>query len=624
MRCSICGSPILVTDNDGRQICSRCEANGTAKHWSYAPNVKENSTVQRSKKPLTSRTIATGFTRSEPPSSETTIPSLVPPLKSEPVSRPPAERHTAPPSPFKKEVGVSAAPRSMRESLRNADFFQRAESSVQAQTQAPPASAASFSGDFVAARASLPLPSNTERDSVQPSSVVLDGKYRLIDELGRGSMGTVFLAEDIQLKRKVAVKFLLPELADSSECSVRFKREAIAMASIRNENVAQIFSYGEDKGTPYFVMEYLEGQTVEHLVDSYNRRGFFVPVSDAVDIMMQVLIGVAAIHKANAVHRDIKPGNIMITSDPMRAVIMDFGLVRDIKVEDDMRTLAGTPAYIAPELVEGKKGASKSKLADIYSLGSTFYEILTGSIPFNGTSWVEILQKHIAEIPEFPSSRRPGLPEVLDEIVLCAMSKEPKERFEGCEVFLDSLLEISQSDNNYDRRRISRMPSSAPGRRSATSSMGRHCAQSVRSSNSRESSRGFLGDSKYARGRLLVADGEHQFRSTVYNIAKTAVPSCRVHSATDGVMALDMLKSVKPHVLVIDLGLPEINGFEIVASIAGDPDYHGMVTIVVSQNSGAKDAQLLRAMGVKHFWTKPVDVEALFEAIRPQLEKPTT
>lgn len=454
---------------------------------------------------------------------------------------------------------------------------------------------------------------------MQPSSVVLEGKYRLIDELGRGSMGTVFLAEDVLLKRQVAVKFLLPELAHSSECAVRFKREAIAMASIRNENVAQIYSYGEDRGTPYFVMEYLEGQTVEHLIDAYNRRGYFVPLSDVVDIMIQVLSGVSAIHRADAVHRDIKPGNIMITSDPMRAVIMDFGLVRDVKVEDDMRTLAGTPAYIAPELVEGKDGASKSKLADIYSLGATFYELLTGSIPFNGDSWVEILQKHIAELPEFPSSRRKGLPEVFDELILCAMSKEPRERFEDCEAFLDNLLDVSEQAELLEDGRQSNPPGVA-GRRGSSAGLRR----SGKNRSATDSGRSFRSTPSFSRGRLLVADEDKGFRSMVYSAAKNSVPSCRVHSATDGVMAMDMLRSVRPHVLVVNLSLPEMNGFEIVASIAGEKDFENTSVIVVSDNSGAKDAQLLRGMGVKHFWTKPVDSEVLLEVMRPLLENPAT
>lgn len=571
MRCEICGSPIMGNSNTETTVCSRCRGSNPRTSQIMAAKGPKTRPSNMPKRPNSSDTIATGFTRSDPPTRKSTMKEMP--------AQPSSSRATKQPH---YNVNGTSAPKMT-----------------------------------VATRTRLPLHREPDSEAPQPSSVVLEGKYRLIDELGRGSMGTVFLAEDILLKRKVAVKFLLPELADSSECSVRFKREAIAMASIRNENVAQVYSYGEDKGTPYFVMEYLEGQTVEHLIDSYNRRGFFIPVADAIDIMIQVLVGVSAIHKADAVHRDIKPGNIMIASDPMRAVIMDFGLVRDVKVEDDMRTLAGTPAYIAPELVEGKEGASKSKVADIYSLGATFYELLTGAIPFNGNSWVEILQKHIAEIPVFPSSRRKDLPEVFDQLLMCAMSKEPHERYANCEDFLEDVLEVSETNGWQQYRTTPPTVPPAPARRTSSSGIRR----SPKGRTGSDSGLAFRSTPSLVHGRLLVADVDKDFRSMVYSAAKESVPGCRVHSATDGMMAMDMLKTIRPHVLVINLALPEMNGFEIVASTIGEPEFAGMTVIVVSENSGAKDAQLLRSMGIQHFWTKPVDAEALLEVIRPLLEK---
>lgn len=446
-----------------------------------------------------------------------------------------------------------------------------------------------------------------------PTSVLLDGKYRLQNELGRGSMGTVFLAVDEMLKRKVAVKFLLPELADSEECGVRFQHEAVAMAAIRNENVAQIYSFGKDNGVPYFVMEYLEGETLEDLVDSHNRRGFFIPLDDAVDIMIQALSGLTSIHRAGAVHRDIKPANVMLAAEPARAVIMDFGLVRDVRFEDDVRSLAGTPAYIAPELVEGKPGADKSKLTDIYSMGTTFYEMLTGTIPFGGNSWVEILQKHIAELPVPPSVRRPGLPDALDEIVLRAMSKDPRERYQDCESFIDDLVEVQSTPLPHERR-----PSLPPdkeggaaGRRSASGrfATGKH--------------RAFKSTPSGSRGKLVVADADAEFRALVHGAAKAAVPGCRVHSATDGPMALDVLRTVKPHVVVLDLDLPEVNGVEVIATLRGDPDISRTEVIVATGKAGRREAALLQGLGVRHFLAKPVDGEELAILLRPYLERPS-
>ena len=458
----------------------------------------------------------------------------------------------------------------------------------------------------------IPLPESRGGESKMPASVVLEGKYRLQSEIGRGSMGTVFLAVDEMLKRKVAVKFLLPELADSEECTVRFQREAVAMAAIRNENVAQIFSFGKDNGIPYFVMEHLDGETVENVIDAHNRRGFYIPLDDAVDIMIQSLNGLAAIHAAGAIHRDIKPANIMLTTDPMRAVIMDFGLVRDVQLEDDVRSLAGTPAYIAPELVEGAAGADRSKLTDIYSMGTSFYELLTGAIPFGGETWVEILQKHIAELPVPPSVRRSGLPEELDEIVLRAMSKDPRDRYQDCGAFIEDLLELQRTPLPHERR-----PSMAPAENAATrrgTSSGRFATPTRQ--------RAFRSTPGGARGKLLVADQDAEFRALVHGAAKAAVPGCRVHSATDGPMALDVMRTVKPHVLVLDLSLPEINGFEIIATLRGDPDLQRTEVVVATGDGGKREAALLRGMGVRHFIAKPVDGEALAELLRPFLERP--
>ncbi len=460
----------------------------------------------------------------------------------------------------------------------------------------------------------LPLPGGSKPSTIPPSCVVLEGKYRLLDELGRGAMGTVFLAEDKTLKRKVAVKFLLPELGESAECATRFHREAVAMASIAHQHVAQIYSFGSQSDSPYFVMEYLEGQTVEHLIDAHNRRGFYVPVTDALDIALQSLDGLAAIHRADSIHRDIKPANIMITDDPVRAVIMDFGLVRDVKLDDDLRTLAGTPAYIAPELIEGCKGADRSNLTDIYSMGITIYELLTGSIPFGGETWVEILQKHITEVPVYPSVRRPGLPDALDEVVLRAMAKDPRERYQSCEEFMEELAEVMELPLPQERR-----TSIAPRmRRSSTPARGstppRHRSTPNRAFRSTPS----------GRGRLLVADADGEFRALVHGTAKAAVPGCRVHSATDGKMALELVDSLRPHVLIADLSLSEINGLELVATLRGESRHDGLQVIVVSDRGGSREAALCSSLGVKSFLTKPVDGEDLALLLRPLLERSLT
>jgi len=464
----------------------------------------------------------------------------------------------------------------------------------------------------------LPLPEGVKTRSSMPTSIVLEGKYRLLNELGRGAMGTVFLADDTSLRRQVAVKFLLPELVSSDECATRFRTEAVAMASIRNENVAQIYTFGDDGGSPYFVMEYLDGETVEYLIDSHNRRGYYIPLDDVIDVMFQSLSGLGAIHRAGAVHRDIKPANVMLCSDPMRAVIMDFGLVRSVKVEDDLRSLAGTPAYIAPELVEGRPEADSSPLVDIYSMGTTFYEMLTGSIPFGGETWIEILQKHITEVPVFPSDRRPGLPEKLDDVVLRAMAKEPRERYQSAEEFMEDLMEVMEMPmrpSMYPRYRTSHAPTRGK-------SGGHSKAPRPRAATHETPNRVFRSTPTGSRGKLLVADANAEFRALVHGTAKATVPGCRVHSATDGKMALELIEKVRPNVVLVDLSLPLVNGLEVVATIRGEQGNDDLKIIVVADRGGSKDAAVLELLGITQFLTKPVDSESLAILLRPMLERP--
>ena len=456
-------------------------------------------------------------------------------------------------------------------------------------------------------RGSLPVgPSRPNADeSVRPGAV-LEGKYRLLEEAGRGSMGTVYVAEDVILRRRVAVKFLLPELCESADCADRFRSEAVAMAAIRDENVAQIFTYGELVGTPYFVMEHIDGQTVEAVIDEHNQRGDYVPVGDALDIMWQLLGGLAEIHSSGAVHRDIKPANIMLTGTPARAVILDFGLVRDVRVKNDTVPLAGTPAYIAPELVEGHPGADRSRLVDIYSAGATAYELFTGTIPFSGSNWFEILQKHVTDEPVAPSSRRPELPPEVDQIVLKAMAKDPRERFQGTEEFLRGLMLVEDvahpNEGQTSRVSFSRPPSRPDtGRRRSP-----FTAVAPRPS--------IIG-----QGRLLVVDPDPEFRALALGTAKATVPGCEVHSVAEGIAALERLGQVKPNVVLIDFSDPEASGPELAAAIRANPDHEQSTIIAVADVSAEIEEEILEWLGVNHFFRKPVEVEALAELLRPLL-----
>ncbi len=448
--------------------------------------------------------------------------------------------------------------------------------------------------------------------SAQPSNaapVILENKYRLLNEIGRGAMGTVFLAEDISLKRRVAIKFLLPELDASADCAIRFKQEAIGMASVRHNNVAQIYSYAEHGGNLYFVMEYLDGDTLENLVDANNRRGFFIPLADAMDMLVQAAQGLAAVHRSGVVHRDIKPANIMLTDDGRRTVIMDFGLVRNVEIEHEMRSLVGTPAYMAPEIAEGRMGADRSPLVDIYSFGVSAYEILTGSLPFNGKTWVEIVRKHITEVPPFASERRPGLPEKLDEIIFRTLSKDPNDRYKNCSEMIEELTFVAQMAVSDDDRN----PASITTKKRRLSGMRFSSAPPKPARSTPISS---------SRGKLLVVDPDSAFRSVVHEVAKSSVPGCRVYSATDGAMALKMFDEIRPNVLILDLSLPEVNGLEVAATIRGDRINDTVSIIIVSETGGRRELDILKRLKINRYLAKPVDRDQLADELRPLLERP--
>jgi len=215
------------------------------------------------------------------------------------------------------------------------------------------------------------------------------GIYILQRQIGKGGMGTVYLALDPPLQRQVAIKVLPPELARDPEYVARFEREATSLAKIRHPNLMHIYAVGYDVGHHFFVMEYIQGKTV---IDVLRERGP-LPYAYAIRILGQILSALDKVHATGIVHRDLKPGNIMIDEDD-RAILMDFGLAKpqyDRTVTTD-HTIIGTPEYMAPEVAEGQEADARS---DLYALGVVLFEMLTGQAPFRGASAIAILRQHV-------------------------------------------------------------------------------------------------------------------------------------------------------------------------------------------------------------------------------------
>jgi tRNA A-37 threonylcarbamoyl transferase component Bud32 len=251
--------------------------------------------------------------------------------------------------------------------------------------------------------------------------------YRIERRLGRGGMSVVYLAEDLALGRKVALKVLAPELSADQSFRERFRLESRLAASIDHPNVIPIFEAGEAEGQLYIAMRYVEGTDLRQLIDE---EGALEPTR-AVELIARVADGLEAAHERGLVHRDVKPSNVLIASpgEHEHVYLADFGLTKTAESEEEAREVAqlsGTTDYVAPELItEARAGAG----ADVYALGCVLYEALTGQVPFPRNSELETLVAHIDEPPPKPSAARPELPSELDAVVERAMAKDPAERF---------------------------------------------------------------------------------------------------------------------------------------------------------------------------------------------------
>jgi len=258
-------------------------------------------------------------------------------------------------------------------------------------------------------------------------------QYRLIEKLGEGGMGVVYKAMDVMLDRVVAVKLVSAELADNQELLERFKSEAKVQATLSHPNVATLYSYLVWEGRAVMVMEFIEGETLQQMI---ARRGP-VPSELAVPLFKQALLGVGAAHRRGIVHRDIKPANIMVNGDG-HIKVMDFGIAKVLGVDGRTRTnlRMGTAWYMAPEQVLNRKVDART---DIYALGVTLYEILSGQVPFRADSEYEILSAHVQKQPELPTEHYPHIPQSCVSAVMRALEKEPENRFASTDEFIAAL-----------------------------------------------------------------------------------------------------------------------------------------------------------------------------------------
>lgn len=398
----------------------------------------------------------------------------------------------------------------------------------------------------------------------------IDGKYRVVREIGVGGMGVVYEAVDESLDREVAIKLVAPTFATFAEHQERIQQEAKAMAAVRHENVVRIYSIGEHRGAPYFVMELVPGKDLSYWLERY-RIGDPPSVDEALGIIDQICRGVGAIHERGIVHGDIKPGNVLL-GPAFRVAVADFGLFRAMGGEADNGLVVGTPAYIAPEIVRGTATVASAR-SDIYAMGVLAFQMLTGELPVPIRTHTEMFKIHREPtVQRVASEIRPDVPAALDTVLAMAIHHDPEARPESMEALRRALLAARQNAASQ--------------------------ATSI---------------------RIVIADDDPDFLALISETLGFAFPGSAIECVSDGTAALNTLDARRADLAVIDLDMPGLNGVELTAAVRAKPGLRDLPILVVTARGGAPDWQLLQSMGANGFLLKPIDAYALIAMARRAL-----
>lgn len=269
----------------------------------------------------------------------------------------------------------------------------------------------------------------------------LTGRYRLTQRIGQGSFAETYLATDTTLDRQVAIKVLREQFASDARVAMRFEREARAAASVHHPNVVEIYDYGRDDSILYIVMEWVDGTDLKE----YLQRHAPLRPAEATRLIRGILAGIAAIHRAGIIHRDIKSHNVLIAHDSGTVKLTDFGIARgalDAGLTDTGMAI-GTAAYMAPEQASG---APITPAVDIYAAGVILYEMLTGRLPYPGDNPVQVMYQHVNEAPPRPRSLNPDVPPALEMVAMRALAKDPRDRYESAEAMSAAIDHVPSAD----------------------------------------------------------------------------------------------------------------------------------------------------------------------------------
>jgi serine/threonine protein kinase len=415
----------------------------------------------------------------------------------------------------------------------------------------------------------------------------LADRYLIESLIGRGGMGSVYLARQIELDRKVAIKVISHELAKSENAIERFRREAAATAKLRHPNIVTVYDFAAlPDGRMYLVMELLGGPTLEKRLEE---GGVFEPHA-ALETLRPVCRALSALHRSGVVHRDIKPSNIVLPDpeDPYDAVkVVDFGIarLRDAKgAKLTGKSILGTPEYLSPEVIEGDEADERT---DIYSVGVIAYQMLAGQLPFTGSTSGAILLQHLTKTPKPPSALNAALGEAIDRAVLKALEKDRSDRFQSADEFgmaLQSAI-APGTTGTYE------IPTTAE-----------------------------LHEPTPPAVSILLIDDDEDLRTV--NRATLEGGGYRVVTAGDGIEALLKLGAETYDLVLSDVDMPNLDGFRLL-EMASQKGIKTPVIFITGRVDAENEIRGLE-LGAEDYLRKPVLPALLLARVKATLSKRRT
>jgi eukaryotic-like serine/threonine-protein kinase len=416
---------------------------------------------------------------------------------------------------------------------------------------------------------------------------LIEGRYAVEREIGRGGMGFIFKAVDVTLDRPVALK-VVAESEVSSSLLARFQREARALAACHDPHVVQIYSFGHDGGLSFIAMELVQGEDLSQILLGYRSHKEHLPIRRSLAIIRLIAGALDRVHAVGIVHRDVKPENILIEHETGRPLLIDFGL--SVRLVGSIRPSLGlgTPHYMAPEQIDlgpNQPSPPISARTDVYSLACTTFEMLTGQPPFDGARAEMVLVQHIASPAPPPSSvRQELLP--FDPVLAKALAKDPGHRYRTAAELAAALDRAGQAWLATDPA----LPESPP-----------------------------LGASPNGNPvtRVLIVDDDDAFRRYAAKAAERAYGSALdLESAASGSEAIGRALLKPPDVILLDYSMPGLDGIETLTRLREIPACARARVLVISANVRDDQRWRFSLLGVSEFFEKPIALGALVAILR--------